>query len=140
VTFDKDIAPLFKASCLRCHGEQRPHGDYKLDTREHALKGGKDGAMIVVGDSAKSPLIGAIARVNPRLSMPPPERHHGPPPGAPGGAPPVPGAAPTTGGPPPAPGAAGPSGDNARKFPPPPPPLTEDEVGLVRAWIDQGAK
>ncbi len=152
VTFDKDIAPLFKTSCLRCHGEERPRGGLKLDTREDLLKGGHDGEMVVVGDSAKSPLIGAISRVNPRLSMPPPQRRRGPPPGGtPGGPPPggAPGASSAAGGPPPPPPASGenapgggnpPGGPNARNFPPPPPPLTPAQVGLVRAWIDQGAK
>jgi hypothetical protein len=40
------------------------------------------------------------------------------------------------GGPPP--GGPGPGGQ--RNFGPPPKPLTAEQVGLVRAWIDQGAK
>lgn len=37
-------------------------------------------------------------------------------------------------------GQGGPSGFGGGGFGPPPPPLTAEQVGLVRAWIDQGAK
>jgi hypothetical protein len=37
-------------------------------------------------------------------------------------------------------GPGGPGGGAPGNFGPPPPPLTAEQVGLVRAWIDQGAK
>ena len=122
VTFDKDIQPLFKASCVRCHSGDKPRAAYKLDTRENVLKDGRDGAMVVTGDSKNSLLVVAASRTNPRLAMPPQPR------GRPGG------------GPPPGAGTNGPAGSESHGPPAPPPPLTADQVGLVRAWIDQGAK
>jgi hypothetical protein len=128
VTFDKDIAPIFKASCQRCHGGEHSRANYKLDTLENVLKGGRDGAMVVAGDSKNSLLVAAVAQINPRLAMPPKPRG-----GRPGGPPPGGTNAPAGG---PGPGPGGPGGPGG----PPPAPLTTEQVALVRAWIDQGAK
>ena len=117
VTFEKDIHPIFEDACTRCHGDQRPKGGLQLTTLEGALKGGKDGKMIVAEHSDKSPLVFSVASIDGKVSMPPKPR-------------------------PPRPNM---NGTNA---PVPPPvdtahpwkPLTPEQVGLIRAWIDQGAK
>ena len=162
VTFANDIKPLFDASCVRCHGAQKPKGNLRLDTLEGVLKGSEDGKILTVGDSAKSKLVASIARINPKTAMPPEQRgpRRGGPggPGGPGGegrppqgggnghdgagAPEKAGEAAKTGAAPAAP-AGGPGGEGrpgGRPQGPPPKPLTPEEVGLVRAWIDQGAK
>jgi mono/diheme cytochrome c family protein len=82
VTYAKDIRPLFAASCLRCHGEQRPKGDLRLDNLESALEGGKDGKVVVPGDSKNSLLVAAAAQVNNDIAMPP--KHGQGRPGGPG--------------------------------------------------------
>lgn len=132
VTFDKDILPLFKASCVRCHGEQKPRAGLSLDTLSAVLKGGRDGKMVVSGDSKKSLLVAAAACIDDRIAMPPKRR--GPPRGGPGGTNTPPASA--TNGPSGGPGGPGGPGRGG----PPAKPLTTEEVGLVRAWIDQGAK
>lgn len=154
VTYESDIRPLFDASCVRCHGNERPKGGLKLNSLEGVLKGSKDGKVVVPGESAKSQLVIAISQLDPKLAMPPKPR--GPRGGGPGGPGNPPGGAQPNGpagGPPPAdghgpgapgeggPGApGGPGGQPMRKMGPPPKPLTAEQVGLVRAWIDQGAK
>jgi len=155
LTFDKDILPLFKASCVRCHGEQKPRKDLRLDSLAAVLEGGSDGKVVVPGDSKKSLLLIAAARIDDRTAMPPKggPRRGGGGPGGPGG--PPPGGGPGNdaggpGGPPPGGGAGGPppggsggpppGGPAGARGGPPPKPLTADEVALVRAWIDQGAK
>ncbi len=149
VTYDKDIAPLFKASCVGCHGERRPKRNLRLDSLEGILKGGEQGKMIIPGDSKNSLLVAAAARIDDKIAMPPKRRprggpgNGGPPPGAPGGPDAGPGGAPGPGG-----GAGGPDGSGGPgggpggpgRGGPPPKPLTAEQVGLVRAWIDQGAK
>ena len=167
VTFANDIQPLFKASCVRCHGAERPRAQLRLDTLEGVLKGTKRGIILTAGDSANSLLVKAISQLDPETAMPPKRRPRGPGgPGGPGGPPPGMTApdghphdgAPMAGGPeggePPHMGGdgdhgdrppGGPQGTNApgmrpRNFGPPAKPLTAEQVGLVRAWIDQGAK
>ncbi|HEY3856521.1 MAG TPA: c-type cytochrome domain-containing protein [Verrucomicrobiae bacterium] len=138
VTYDKDIEPILKASCVGCHGEQKPRANLRLDSKDAILKGGKDGSMVVSGESSKSLLVAAAAQIDDKIAMPPKHRGRGPGgPGGPGG--PPPGAPPpdggqNAGGPPP--GGGGPGGPGGH---PPPKPLTPEQVGLLRAWIDQGA-
>jgi mono/diheme cytochrome c family protein len=114
VTYAKDIRPIFEASCLRCHGPEKPKAGLRLDSVEAVLKGSKEGKVVVPGQSTKSALVLAVARLDPETAMPPKPKQRG----AKGGGQP-----------------------SAGKQPPPPPkPLTPEQVGLVRAWVDQGAK
>ena len=134
VTYDKDIKPLFEASCVRCHSGDRARNNLHLDSLEGAIKGSRDHKVISPGDSEKSPLVIAIAQLNPRSAMPPPPRQprRGGAAGSTNSAPPPP-MSPDGGTNQPGGGRRGPAG-------PPPKPLTPAQVGLVRAWIDQGAK
>jgi hypothetical protein len=151
LTFTNDILPVFKDSCANCHNGPRARAGLHLDTLEGVLNGGMNhgqkSVVVTPGNSETSPLVIAVARLDPHSAMPPVRR--GRPPGAPGGPqggtnppppnmlpPPPPGNPPPDGAPPP-PGAAG---APVRQFGPPPKPLTPEQVGLVRAWIDQGAK
>ncbi len=143
VSYEKDIRPIFEASCVRCHGAQRAKGDLHLDSLQGALKGGEAGKMIIPGDSKNSMLVAAAARVNDEVAMPPKFKPRPGGPGGPGGPAGGPGGnPPPAGGPPngPGPGPGGPGGPGGRGFGPPPKPLTPEQVGLLRAWIDQGAK
>ena len=142
ITFAKDIQPLLKESCVRCHGAERPKAQLRLDSLEGVLKGAKQGPVVTVGDSASSLIVKAVSQLDPESSMPPKPRGPRGPQGGPGG--------PGAGGPPPGgegdhgpggppPGAPGGPG-GPRNFGPPAKPLTAEQVGVVRAWIDQGAK
>ena len=71
VDFTRDVAPIFDAACLRCHGAERPKGRFSLATRAAALQGGNEGVDIIPGDSAKSPIIHYVARLVPDMEMPP---------------------------------------------------------------------
>jgi hypothetical protein len=167
LTYAKDIRPILEASCFRCHGEEKQKGDLRVDSLDALLKGGKEGKDVIPGDGTKSPLTIAVARIDEETAMPP-NRRRGPggpggrgPGGGPGGPPPggeaqrpptpdgkpgapaggdanPPGGQPQPGGPEgrrgPGPGGPGGPGGGMAK------PLTPEQVGLVRAWIDQGAK
>ena len=118
LTFDKDIHPIFDTACLGCHGEKHQRAGLRLDTLDAVMNGSKDHKQIVVpGDSTKSRLVFAVANIDGKVFMPP--KPHAP-------RPPMNGAT------------------NAPATPPPPPPvqhtLTKEQVGLIRAWVDQGAK
>lgn len=124
VTYAKDIKPIFDGTCIHCHGGERPKGKLRLDSLEGVLKGGEDGKVVVPGESTKSKLVIAVARLDPETAMPPKPK-----PGRGGGKGPE-GGAPPQGSPPP----------GKRPMGPPPKPLTPEQVGLIRAWVDQGAK
>jgi len=54
IDFVKEIQPILEKSCIQCHGPEKQKGGLRLDTREAALKGGKNNPAFVVGDAAKS--------------------------------------------------------------------------------------
>src|SRR5579859_63910 len=56
VDFVKDIEPLFQQNCIKCHGPEKQKGDLRLDSKAAAMKGGKDGVVIVAGQADKSDL------------------------------------------------------------------------------------
>ena len=72
IDFKTDIKPIFEASCLRCHGTEKPKSKFSLATRESALKGGENGVAILPRDSARSPLIHYVAGLVEDMQMPPP--------------------------------------------------------------------
>lgn len=54
--FDKDVRPLLKAKCWRCHGEEVRKGELALHTPAGIRKGSESGPIVVPGQSAKSRL------------------------------------------------------------------------------------
>ncbi|HWD91624.1 MAG TPA: c-type cytochrome domain-containing protein [Verrucomicrobiae bacterium] len=133
LSFEKDIHPIFETACVHCHGEKEAKHELRLDTLDGVMKGAKEHKMVVPGHSDQSRLVYAVADIDGKTYMPPKPR--GPRPGA------GPGPGPDGGTNAMTPGASspGPMG--------PPPgrmhpwkPLTPEQVGLIRAWIDQGAK
>ena len=77
VTFDQDIAPIFKASCVRCHSGDRPRAQLRLDSLDGVLKGSKDGTVLTAGDSAHSIIVKAVSQLDPQSAMPPKPRRPG---------------------------------------------------------------
>ena len=93
VDFVRDVRPILRRACFRCHGPDKQKSDYRLDIRQAALKGGESYAPnIVPGKSDNSPLVKMVAGIG-DVTMPP-------------------------------------EGDR----------LSAEEIGLLRGWIDQGAK
>lgn len=92
VSFAHDVQPILKRACKRCHGDEKQKGEYRLDVRDVALKGGESYAPnIIPQKSGESPLIQFVAGTGDLVMPPESER------------------------------------------------LTADEIGILRAWIDQGA-
>ena len=53
--FERDIQPIFEQRCYACHSAAAAQGQFRLDSREHAFRGGGSGVPpIVPGDSAGS--------------------------------------------------------------------------------------
>ncbi len=100
VTYETDIQPIFKASCVKCHSGDRPKARLHMDTLAGVLKGTKSGPIVKPGDSANSFIVKSIAHATDEQDewMPPLHNKAG-------------------------------IKD-----------LTPEQIGLIRAWIDQGAK
>jgi mono/diheme cytochrome c family protein len=92
VDFEKDIKPLFEASCVKCHAKGKDKGGLSIETRDALMKGGDTGVAVIIGKSAESLLVEAVSGLDPDTAMP----------------------------------------KKGTKW-------TPEQVGLLRAWIDQGA-
>ena len=53
VDFARDVEPLIREHCHKCHGAKRQKSDFRLDLRSNALRG----TAIVPGDTQKSQLL-----------------------------------------------------------------------------------
>jgi WD40 repeat protein len=97
VSFEKDILPILRKSCLACHGVGDASGELILESPQTILKGGDTGPAAVPGKSGESLLL-KLASHQEEPFMPPP--------------------------------------DNDVSAPA----LTSQELGLIKLWIDAGAK
>ena len=61
VDFSKEVLPVLKANCFKCHGEKKAKAKLRLHTLADSLKGGKNGGAIAPGKSAESLLIKRIS-------------------------------------------------------------------------------
>jgi hypothetical protein len=93
VDFQEDVQPLLEAKCYDCHGPKKQESSLRLDHRADGMKGGDSGPLLVVGKSAESLIILAVAGLKDDLARMPKKRD----------------------------------------------PLSNEQIGLLRAWIDQGA-
>src|SRR4051812_21583572 len=57
VTFSKDIVPIFRQSCAKCHGARQPQSGLSLATYSGLEKGGKGGKALVPGKAQDSRLV-----------------------------------------------------------------------------------
>jgi hypothetical protein len=72
VSFYDQIKPVLSVHCYKCHTGENPKGDLLLDSRKHAIAGGKSGeAVITPGASDRSALVGRITSDDPDEQMPP---------------------------------------------------------------------
>jgi uncharacterized membrane protein/mono/diheme cytochrome c family protein len=57
IIYQDIIKPMLAVTCTQCHGTSKQKGDLRLDNLKYITKGGKNGPVIVNGNSAKSELI-----------------------------------------------------------------------------------
>lgn len=55
--YARHIHPVLDAKCVSCHGEGDVKGGLRVDTYELLIKGGQEGAVIVIGQPEKSILL-----------------------------------------------------------------------------------
>jgi uncharacterized membrane protein len=60
VSFSKDLTPILQDSCVSCHGGEKTSKALDMKTFANLMAGSQNGAVIVAGDAANSPLIQSI--------------------------------------------------------------------------------
>src|SRR5689334_5940537 len=70
VDFIRDVQPIFKASCLECHGAKKAKGQFRLDSRAMAMKGGVGGKVILPGNAKDSLLLKLVLEKDDENRMP----------------------------------------------------------------------
>ena len=55
-SLERDVLPLFKARCLKCHGPIKPKGKLNLSSARSLARGGSSGSVIVPGKPDESQL------------------------------------------------------------------------------------
>jgi hypothetical protein len=61
VTFANDIQPILESNCWSCHGDTMQMSKLDLRTREAAMTGGANGAVLMPGNAEQSRLYRRIA-------------------------------------------------------------------------------
>ncbi len=67
VSFEKDVMPILKASCISCHKADKKKGKLDLSTYADLRKGGKQGDPVKPGDPDKSILVQMISGKEPDM-------------------------------------------------------------------------
>ena len=69
--FTDTVYPVLHKNCFDCHGPDKRKGGLRLDRQREAMLGGDSGAVILPGDSEKSPLYRLVAGLDEGKQMPP---------------------------------------------------------------------
>jgi hypothetical protein len=60
-TFDRDVQPLLKARCIKCHGPIKPKGRLNLSGPRSVVRGGQSGPVVEPGSTEGSPIWDRVA-------------------------------------------------------------------------------
>ena len=63
--YTEKVKPILQTNCGKCHFDINHKGGLSLQTRAGAMKGGRDGVVIVPGDPANSMLVKLIRHEGP---------------------------------------------------------------------------
>jgi hypothetical protein len=70
-SWEKDVRPIFKNRCFKCHGDDEQKADLNLQSLEAALKGGSSGEVLKKGRPNSSLLMQSIEHEEGVEKMPP---------------------------------------------------------------------
>ncbi|MCH8828251.1 MAG: DUF1549 domain-containing protein [Planctomycetes bacterium] len=71
IDFVRQIQPILKQHCAKCHAGEIRKGGFSINTRRTVLDGSEADVAVILGNSAQSPLILRVASADPDLRMPP---------------------------------------------------------------------
>ena len=61
VDFEKEIKPILESRCVKCHGEKKQKGDFRLDNAADLIDSGDSAPNVVAGAPGESYLVELIA-------------------------------------------------------------------------------
>ncbi|MFK7821729.1 MAG: c-type cytochrome domain-containing protein [Planctomycetaceae bacterium] len=70
VSFEKEIAPILKEKCLRCHGPNRQSARLRMDTFNQMARGGANGPLVRGKSPRTSLLMARLVATDDSLRMP----------------------------------------------------------------------
>jgi len=73
ISFEKEIAPVIKDMCFKCHGGEKVKGKFKLNTKALAMEGGESGKAILPGKPEISKFYTSLVDGDEDVVMPPPK-------------------------------------------------------------------
>ena len=66
-SFAKEVLPILKANCAKCHDPKSKKGGLDLSSYDTVKKGGKGGAAVAPGEPDKSSLVSSISGAKPEM-------------------------------------------------------------------------
>lgn len=60
VDYVRDVKPILKMHCSRCHGPLKSAAGLRIDTKARALQGGENGPALIPGNATDSSLVQRI--------------------------------------------------------------------------------
>src|SRR5688500_5709565 len=70
VDFVRDVQPIFRASCVECHGAENKKGRLRLDAKQFATAGGQSGQILAAGKGRDSILVKRVTGQGGEKRMP----------------------------------------------------------------------
>lgn len=67
VDFEREVAPILKQHCIRCHSDEKAEGGVNLSTRSHMLGDGESLQVLEAGSLAKSLLLDVVQGEKPQM-------------------------------------------------------------------------
>lgn len=61
ISYSQDVAPIFEARCVTCHGVDKQDGQLNLFSNATIMAGGKSGDVISAGNADNSKLISMVS-------------------------------------------------------------------------------
>ena len=70
IDFDRDIRPILAKNCYECHDARKQKAHLRLDSAAAVMKGSENGAIVIAGNSEKSPIVRRLLGLDGEDRMP----------------------------------------------------------------------